>query len=130
MYHVLRCPRLAECSCATSRWATETGQDFTNNTNVKGVDFGGIHVWPDNWEMCVVSRNAVRLAEPYVGAVRSPDMLVYGMPHISGPTTSCSSIGSDAHLPSHSCRLGSNAMTMQEAVKVSGEVGNGPYGRH
>lgn len=34
-----------------SKWATETGQDFTNNTNVKGVDFGGIHVWPDNWEM-------------------------------------------------------------------------------
>lgn len=34
------------------RWATQTGQDFTNNTNAKGVDFGGIHVWPDNWEMC------------------------------------------------------------------------------
>mmetsp|Transcript_10777 Transcript_10777/g.32342 ORF Transcript_10777/g.32342 Transcript_10777/m.32342 type:complete len:600 (-) Transcript_10777:893-2692(-) len=34
-----------------SRWATQTGQDFTANTNAKGVDFGGIHVWPDNWEM-------------------------------------------------------------------------------
>jgi hypothetical protein len=37
---------------APCRWATQTGQDFTNNTNAKGVDFGGIHVWPDNWEMC------------------------------------------------------------------------------
>lgn len=36
------------------RWATQTGQDFTNNTNAKGIDFGGIHVWPDNWEMCVL----------------------------------------------------------------------------
>lgn len=38
---------------STCRWATQTGQDFTNNTNAKGIDFGGIHVWPDNWEMCV-----------------------------------------------------------------------------
>ncbi len=34
------------------RWATQTGQDFTADTQAKGVDFGGIHVWPDNWEMC------------------------------------------------------------------------------
>lgn len=42
------------CTPALCRWATQTGQDFTNNTNAKGVDFGGIHVWPDNWEMCVL----------------------------------------------------------------------------
>ena len=34
-----------------SKWATQTGQDFTNHTNIKDIDFGGIHVWPDNWEM-------------------------------------------------------------------------------
>ena len=38
-----------------SNWATQTGQDFTNHTLIKDVDFGGIHVWPDNWEMCAVS---------------------------------------------------------------------------
>ena len=35
-----------------STWACQTGQDFTNHTLIKDIDFGGMHVWPDNWEMC------------------------------------------------------------------------------
>ena len=42
-----------------SNWATQTGQDFTNHTLIKDIDFGGVHVWPDNWEMCA-QRAAIR----------------------------------------------------------------------
>ena len=35
-----------------STWACQTGQDFTNHTLIKDIDFGGMHVWPDNWDMC------------------------------------------------------------------------------
>lgn len=41
-----------------SKWATQTGQDFTNHTIIKDIDFGGIHVWPDNWEMCASVPNS------------------------------------------------------------------------
>lgn len=32
-------------------WATITGQNFTANHAPKSIDFAGIHLWPDNWEI-------------------------------------------------------------------------------
>ncbi|PRW50827.1 glycoside hydrolase [Chlorella sorokiniana] len=34
-----------------SGWAAATGQDFTTNHQIKTIDYGGIHIWPDNWNV-------------------------------------------------------------------------------
>jgi len=31
-------------------WPLRTGQDFMPNQAVDGIDFAGIHLWPDNWD--------------------------------------------------------------------------------
>jgi hypothetical protein len=36
-------------------WAAQTGQNFTVNHLLPYIDFAAIHVWPDNWERCVVT---------------------------------------------------------------------------
>ncbi|GMH40948.1 hypothetical protein BSKO_08852 [Bryopsis sp. KO-2023] len=32
-------------------WGTRTGQDFVRNHRPAAIDYCGIHVWPDNWEV-------------------------------------------------------------------------------
>ncbi|KAL6781917.1 hypothetical protein ACKKBF_B09950 [Auxenochlorella protothecoides x Auxenochlorella symbiontica] len=32
-------------------WAAQTGQNFVENTQAKGIDYAAIHVWPDNWNV-------------------------------------------------------------------------------
>ena len=36
-------------------WGAQTGQNFTINHLPAPIDFAAIHVWPDNWERCVVA---------------------------------------------------------------------------
>ncbi|KAK9836280.1 hypothetical protein WJX81_001819 [Elliptochloris bilobata] len=31
-------------------WPMQTGQDFLPNHAVDGIDFAGMHLWPDNWQ--------------------------------------------------------------------------------
>ena len=40
-----------ESSNPGNGWAAITGQNFTANHASKSIDFAGIHVWPDNWEV-------------------------------------------------------------------------------
>ena len=40
-----------EVSNPGNGWAAITGQNFTANHASKAIDFAGIHVWPDNWEV-------------------------------------------------------------------------------
>ena len=40
-----------EASNPGNGWAAITGQNFTANHASKAIDFAGIHVWPDNWEV-------------------------------------------------------------------------------
>lgn len=34
-----------------SGWATLTGQNFIKNHAPPGIDFLGVHLWPDNWNV-------------------------------------------------------------------------------
>jgi hypothetical protein len=40
-------------------WASDLGQDFVINTNIKDIDFATVHAWPDNWMLPQVSRSLV-----------------------------------------------------------------------
>ena len=40
-----------ELSNPGNGWAAITGQNFTANHASKAIDFAGIHVRPDNWEV-------------------------------------------------------------------------------
>ncbi|KAL4429995.1 hypothetical protein ABPG77_004365 [Micractinium sp. CCAP 211/92] len=35
----------------SSSWSYATGQDFVPNHNIPTIDYGGIHIWPDNWNV-------------------------------------------------------------------------------
>lgn len=37
-------------------WASDLGQDFVANTNIKDIDFATVHAWPDNWMLAQVRR--------------------------------------------------------------------------
>lgn len=33
------------------QWAQHTGQDFIRNHSPGSIDYSGIHIWPDNWQV-------------------------------------------------------------------------------
>ena len=33
-----------------SSWPVSTGNDFLPNHMAPGIDYGSIHLWPDNWK--------------------------------------------------------------------------------
>ena len=49
-----------EASNPGNGWAAITGQNFTANHASKAIDFAGIHVWPDNWEVGCKHRPLLR----------------------------------------------------------------------
>ncbi|EFN56781.1 hypothetical protein CHLNCDRAFT_13786, partial [Chlorella variabilis] len=44
-------PSSSEPGWGRGCWAQATGQDFVPNHSIDSIDFAGIHIWPDNWNI-------------------------------------------------------------------------------
>lgn len=59
-----------------AKWALRSGQDFIRNHDLISVDYGAIHVWPDNWGRLNISFQEFWVREHIADAQRMGKPLV------------------------------------------------------